>query len=186
MTDGPDHERLFLAVALDDEVRAGLRAHLVDNGGDLIPGRHVTPANWHITLRFLGRSAPVQRDRVMGYLDGELGGGSFPMRFGGLGAFPRPPKATVVWLAVTEGAERLVDIAATCEEAAQVAGFFPEERPFHPHLTLSRVRPPEDVGVLTGGFSPYQGRLLVDRVTLFESILGRGPARYSVIEEFRL
>ncbi len=39
---------------------------------------------------------------------------------------------------------------------------------------------------LVESFPEFGGRLDVDRVTLFESVLGRGPAQYVPIEDFPL
>jgi RNA 2',3'-cyclic 3'-phosphodiesterase len=103
-----------------------------------------------------------------------------------LGAFPNPRRATVIWLGVTRGEDRLTELADLCEEAAQSAGFPPEDRPFHPHLTLSRVRPAEKVVDLLASEPPPPIRTTVDRVTLFRSHLGRGGAVYEPIEEFPL
>ena len=45
-------ERMFLAVALDDDSRHAIATHLeVSLAGDYLPGRPVPPDNWHITLR---------------------------------------------------------------------------------------------------------------------------------------
>ncbi len=186
MTDVSGPTRLFVAVPVPADLRAALVAHLDANGGAAMPGRHVVPANWHITLRFVGSSSPDRRDRLVAHLDEHLGGGPFLLRFGGLGAFPRPARATVAWLAVTTGAERLAELAAVAEEAARAAGFAAEERPFHAHLTLSRIRPPHDMTALVDSFPSFPGRLDVDRVTLFESVLGRGPAVYVPLEDFSL
>ena len=89
--------RLFVAVSLTDEVRAGLATHLMAATKDhRLPGRPVPPANWHVTMRFLGSSAEVAYERVLEALvEAELGE-SFPISFGGFGAFPRPSRATVL------------------------------------------------------------------------------------------
>lgn len=181
-----DARRLFLAVPIDDDVRAGLLAFLEDNGGARIPGRHVVSANWHITLRFLGETTAHQRDLLSGYLDEHIDGGPFSLRFGGLGAFPRPLRASVAWLAVQDEGDRLGDLATACEEGARVAGVPPEERPFHAHLTLSRIRPPQPMAAIVEAFPTFPGRLAVDRVVLYESVLGRGPVHYEVVDEFAL
>ncbi len=178
--------RLFLAVPIDDDVRAGLLAFLADHGSTEIPGRHVVSANWHITLRFLGETTSEQRDRLVGYLDDHVAGGPFVLRFGGLGAFPRPLRAAVAWLAIRDEDDRLGDIAGLCEEAAHSAGFSPEERPFHAHLTLSRIRPPAPMADIVDTFPPFPGKLAVDRIVLYESVLGQGPVQYRVVDEFAL
>jgi len=175
-------ERLFLAVALDEEVRHGLRAFLEEElGGEPPPGRVVPPANWHVTLRFLGWGTPEARDRVLGRLHEELAGGAFTVGFGGLGAFPHPRRATVLWLGIDRGAERLGRIAEVAEEAARAGGFPPEERPFHPHLTLSRIRPPRDVTALIGGVRRFPLTLRVREITLFRSRVSRRGAVYEAV-----
>ena len=179
--------RIFIAVPIDDEIRHGLAAHLAGalDGGRL-PGTVPPPANWHITLRFLGKLDHTTLEKVLARLDEADIGGQFDLRFGGLGAFPRPGRATVLWLGITDGSEALADAAAAVEGAVVRAGFMPEERPFHSHLTLSRIRPPEDVRELIAAVPPFPLRQPVDRITVFESVLGRGPAVYVPLETFPL
>ena len=190
-------ERTFLAVALDDLSRHALAAHLdphlgvfaLDDGAPperMTPGRPVPIANWHLTLRFLGATTELQRDLVLGRLAQHHLPRPFRVRFGALGAFPRPDRASVLWLGVEGGAEDLADLAAVSEDAAQGAGFPPEDRPFHPHLTLSRIRPPEDIAPLLDAVPPSRTGMLVEAVTLFRTRLGGGPVRYEVIDEVPL
>lgn len=180
-------ERLFLAVALTTEARHAIAARLEEVlGGDRLPGRPVAVENWHITLRFLGRSTEVQRDAVLRYLDEHLQTTSFRLRFAGLGAFPRPSRASILWVGVAAGADVLTALAAECEAAATHAGFEPEGRPFHPHLTIARMRPPESVRPLTDG-EPLAVPMDVAEVTLYRSHLGGGrPAEYEVVETVSL
>jgi 2'-5' RNA ligase len=179
-------ERLFLAVALDDDVRHGLAAFLKANldGASMpgkIPGKAVPPANWHVTLRFLGDSTPEQAERVVGFLDERLAVAPFTVGFGGIGAFPRPSRATVLWLGIERGVDAIAGVAVACEEAAVAAGFEPEDRPFHPHLTLARIRPQRDVSSLTHRFPPFTLTQRVHEVTLYESRSGRGGAVYEEV-----
>jgi len=177
-------ERLFLAVALSDDVRHALAA-FVDDPRDL-PGRPVDPDNWHITLRFLGRTEPVQRDLVLADIEEHVAQAPFTLGFGGLGAFPRPGRATVLWLGIEQGADELDGVADRCESAAQVAGFSPEDRPFHPHVTLSRIRPWQDVRSLVERFPPFPATQRVEAIALFRSVLGLGGARYEVVDSVPL
>ena len=181
-------ERLFLAVALDDEARAALASRIDAALGDRhMPGRAVLVPSWHITLRFLGKTTETERDILLGYLHEHVTTAAFTLRFATIGAFPRPKRATVLWLGVDRGTHELADLGALCEEAAQAAGRSPEERPFHAHLTLSRIRPPVDVTWLTDGVEPIGVRLDVDEITLFRSVLGGNrPARYEVVDTVAL
>ena len=179
--------RLFLAVPLTDEVRAALAVHIMHRTGDLpLPGKPVPPPNWHVTMRFLGPTDEVAYDRLLAALAGATQGGPFLVTFGGLGAFPRPTRATVLWQAIDGGADRLGELALLSEEAAQQAGFAPEDRPFHAHLTISRIRPHQDVRPLIEAVAPFAGSLQVDRLVVYLSHLGPGGARYEELESFPL
>jgi 2'-5' RNA ligase len=184
MTDG---RRIFVAVDIGDDVRRALAAHLgAATGTSNLPGKAVPAANWHLTLRFLGMVGAVAYDRLLAGLDQAPLGPSFPIRFGRLGAFPRPGRATVLWMGIDEGAEDLTGLAETVEDVVAGAGLPPEDRPFHPHLTLSRIRPQQDVRPLLERVPPFARRQTVPAITVFESRLGGGPAVYRPLESFPL
>lgn len=178
--------RLFVAVALTDRARARIADALGTSVPRGLPGRPVRPENWHITVRFLGEVGEVERDLVVHALGRAELGGPFRVRWSGLGAFPRPRRATVVWLGVDRGEAELADLALRVEEALEGAGFDPEDRPFRGHLTLSRIRPHQDVTPVVEGFQPLRFEMDVDRLVMYRSHLGRGGARYEVVEEFPL
>lgn len=172
-------DRLFLAVPIDDEVRHGLAAFLDRSlDGGRIPGKPVRPENWHVTLRFLGTSSREQADRVAGFLAERLTTAPFTMSFAGLGAFPNASRAAVLWLGIDRGSEELAELAELCDEAAEGAGFAANDRPFHAHLTLARLRPKQDVNRLVERFPAFPLTQTVGEVVLFRSHLGRGGARY--------
>ncbi len=187
MTGPPVAERLFLAVALDDDARHALAARLAAMADDGLPGKVVPPGNWHLTLRFLGPTSEVRRDLLLAALEAGLDQPSFTTRLAGLGAFPRPTAATVVWVGVDDPAGGLTGIAEVCETAARAVGFEPEERPFHPHVTLARVRPPRNVVALVEQSEPAGVRLAVEEVTLYRSRLGgRAGSSYEVVDTIEL
>jgi 2'-5' RNA ligase len=175
--------RIFVAVPLPDEARLAL----IDRLGSLdLPGSVVPPANWHITLRFLGWTDDVAYDRLLAALDqGDLGR-EFEIELGEMGAFPRAKRATVLWLAVAKGRTRLEEVAAEVEDAVQGAGFQAEDRPFRAHLTLSRIRPPVDVTGLIDSFRWASLGWRCRSVVVYRSHLGRGGARYEPLETFPL
>lgn len=178
--------RLFVAAPLTGEARHALAALLRDRVPDGLPGRPVPPPNWHLTLRFLGDVDEVGSDRLAAGLDRADLGAPFTIVWGGLGAFPRPARATVLWIGTAQGGPALAALAAAVEEAVQSAGFPSEERPFRGHLTLSRIRPDRDVRSLLAAVPPAGIAMQVERVVLYRSHLGPGGARYEQVEEFPL
>lgn len=178
--------RLFVGVAIGDEVREGLGEYLRATFGERVPGRAVAPAAWHLTLRFLGDTDADRHRRMVDGLRAMAGSPAFDLSFGGLGAFPRGARASVLWVGVEEGARELRTLAAGAEEAARRAGFAAEEKPFSPHLTISRVNPPRDLRNEIAAAPPFGARMRVESLFLFRSHLGGGPARYERMEEFPL
>ena len=182
----PLRRRLFLAAALDEPTRLLLAAHLEAHGGGALPGRTVRPQNWHLTLRFLGWATEPQQDGVMRALDESALPGPFVVRFGDLGAFPKERRATVLWLGIDGGGDELGALAAASDEAAQTVGYEAEGRPYHPHLTLSRIRPPEDMTELVEVFPAFTVKMPVTAITLYESHLRKGGAVYQALDTIEL
>jgi 2'-5' RNA ligase len=108
------------------------------------------------------------------------------IRFDRLGAFPRVNRARILWLGVSDGADRLVALAEKVEAASRRAGFAAESRPFKPHLTLSRIEPPRAVSDIVSRHAPIRASMTADRVSLIRSVLGGGPAKYEIVEDFLL
>ncbi len=76
------------------------------------------------------------------------------------------------------------------EEALFKAGFEKDKNPFHPHLTLCRLRSREAsraMGATTEDIKVEKKvAFVVDRFVLYRSILGPSGARYHIIREFPL
>ncbi len=98
----------------------------------------------HLTLRFLGEVAPARLDAAIPSLrDAAQATATFRLRLEGVGAFPSAARPRVVWQAVTEGRGE-VEALAERVRAALAREFGREDEPFVPHLTLFRVRTPDD------------------------------------------
>jgi RNA 2',3'-cyclic 3'-phosphodiesterase len=178
--------RVFVAVPLDDDTRHALAAALDAALPMGLSGRPVPPANWHLTLRFIGRVDDPTIDRIVAGLDSTSLGDPFRVRWGGLGAFPNERRARVVWIGLNEGGAEAAGLADRVEDALVASSVEPADRPFRAHLTVSRLRPVQPVLDVVGSVERLGVSMVVDRVCLFESHLGRGGARYDVVEEFLL
>src|SRR5690606_37121122 len=93
------------------------------------------------------------------------------LRLQGLGAFPRPEEARVLWMGVQENQEFL-SLQAELGESLAAAGFPQDAREYHPHLTLARFRNTISAADLVGlGGRKHFGDYPVKELILFESVL---------------
>lgn len=180
MSDTPLVGRVFLAVPLPPEIRFALAERIAEIP---VPGRVAPSDNWHITLRFLDTVDRVTYERFLGVLD-PVGETAFRIALDGFGAFPNHRKATVFWAGTGVGSSQLAVLNEEAEEAAQSAGLAPEERPFHPHLTLSRIRPPVDVRDIVDQELNLSWRC--QRLVAYRSHLARGGVRYEPLDSIDL
>lgn len=176
-------QRLFLAVDLDAPTRDAFAARLALLD---LPGRLVAASHWHVTLAFLGATAPDARDRLCARLDALDAGARFTVAFGPLGAFPRPSRASVLWIGVTTGAAALTALHGRVTDAVRAAGLPLDARPFTPHVTVSRLRPPADVRRLVDAAPADDVTMRVDAVTLFRSVPSGGGTRYEIVQQVPL
>ena len=175
--------RAFLALEIEASMReriARLIAELRPRAAGL---RWVNPEGIHVTLRFLGPSAPETLQAMAPRLR-ELAAACprGAVRVGGLGLFPERGGPRVLWLGLGLCAEML-RLQEGCEQAAVAAGYEPEGRAFRPHLTLGRWRDRAPRPELPAA---DLGETRVDRLVLFRSELRRSGAVYTPLEEFPL
>ena len=183
--------RAFVAANLDSDLKAALaiaQDRLKATRSDV---GWVRPENLHLTLKFLGQ---VEEGRLgaIGEAIAAAATGSGPIRlvFEGLGAFPSPRAARVVWIGLSHGAEALAKLQTRVEVGLESLGFAREERPFTVHLTLGRVRSPAHreqlARALTSTSVEALGEMALDRIELMKSDLSARGARYSILQSFPL
>ena len=192
----PGERRLFIAVPLGDDARGAVARLMAGLGAPPDGGRNPDPAappsarlrwvrsaNLHLTLRFLGATAATSIPALEAAVDRAAHGSApFEARLAGAGAFPSPARPRAVFLRVGEGAARLEALAARLAAELAEDGWPPGERPFAAHLTLARSDgvpgAPAAVDALAAAATALDAAWTVDRIVLFESVLGGGPARY--------
>ncbi len=123
--------RLFAAVALPEPVERAAGEWLASLEAGLGRGvRWVRPEGLHLTLHFFGAVPAEARPRIEAALAASVVGHEpFELELAGLGAFPSPARARVVWVgAAGPGVERLVRLQRAVAEAVAAAGFPSEGR----------------------------------------------------------
>ena len=178
---------VFLAVDLTDQERHALSGALADaSPGRTVPGKRPPPRNWHITLRFIGECSDADADRIIHEVAQDLFVTPGRVFASGLGAFPRTSKASVLYVAIDDRDDILDHLAGVCETAVRDVGLEPEERPFVPHLTISRLRPPRDLRHLIESFDSFRLPLTVDAITMFRSTPTRSGIIYTPLHRLDL
>lgn len=169
--------RLFTALdpprqvtdALGDAVRRG-RCHEPQL-------RWIAPEHWHLTLVFLGEVAPERLPTLVRGLERAAAAHPpFDLTLDGWGTFPRQGRrASVLWVGVDGHTRVLAALVEDLRSAAEDAGVEVGARPYVPHVTIARSRPPRDLGttVESLGNPPQQG-WRATRVALVESLPGPG------------
>ncbi len=190
--------RLFIAVPLSQEARAAIE-RLVDETKETAeasareprsPVRWVRMDGLHLTLRFLGPTEPEQAASLPALLDLVAAGESpFAVTIRRAGAFPSPRRPRTLWLGIGDGEERLAMIAQRLATVLTSSGWPLDERPFRPHLTLARAdgrrEGPAVAEALVEQAQDFSVSFAADRLVLFESLTGGGPARYVQVHEAR-
>ncbi len=143
--------RAFLAVPRDP-VWEESAARLVETLRPTSPDAAWTrPASWHVTIKFLGDGSAEALEnfsRALGPAASAVrGGGLLPA---GAAVFPSrgPARVLALGFARTSSLEDLDGLASAAEREARRFGLKQENRAFHPHVTLARIRsrwPPDAV-----------------------------------------
>ena len=183
--------RSFLAVELPGTIRKKIgevQKDLKSSGADV---RWVSPENIHLTLKFFGNVEESLIENIVKSIEGPVQDTpSFFLKVQGMGAFPNLKNPRVVWMGLQEGRERVIYIQQQLERVFEKMGFQPEDRPFHPHLTLGRVKSNRGKNELVRGMEGYReeelGNFQVEKIILFKSDLKPMGPIYTTLREIRL
>jgi 2'-5' RNA ligase len=182
--------RTFIAIPLPAECRAmleqmqqSLRVYKADVRWVAIP-------SIHLTLKFLGDADPQIIPRMAGALaEASKSERSFEIRLHGLGCFPNIRMPRVVWCGIEGEMEGLVRLHRQVETVCSEFGFAPEDRPFHPHLTLGRVNGKRNLQPLLDYIkmgSDLGSSFQADHLNIYKSDLKPQGAVYTVLETIPL
>ena len=175
--------RAFIALELDEPLRASLRDLQQRLRPSLGGIRLVRPEGIHLTLRFLGQTSPEQIQALEPQL-ARAARGCPPLeaRVGGAGLFPDRGRPRILWVGV-ELPPTVLELQRACERVARDAGFEPERRPFLAHLTLGRWR---DRAARPELPATDLGPTRLESLALFRSEPGKGGAVYTPLIRYPL
>jgi 2'-5' RNA ligase len=189
---GPETWRIFCAIDLPAGVRASLMSR-IKSLREAVPNAQPSwsrEENIHLTMKFLGE---IQTSRITdlskaatqaaGYFS------PFQVTVEDTGVFTKRGVPRVLWIGVKDKSGKLLKFHALLEERCAQEGFTREERPFHPHLTIARLRNPQGAATVALAhkempFEPLD--VLITELLVIRSEPGGTGSKYTVISRHRL
>jgi RNA 2',3'-cyclic 3'-phosphodiesterase len=181
--------RVFCAVEISREVTRRALEHI----SQLQSTQTKAQVTWnregkfHLTLKFLGHIPLGQVADVTRACEIATNNfRKFEISISGAGAFPKHGPPRVLWIGVDDAEGKLADLQRRLDDACSKFGFPKEERDFHPHLTIARLRSPQGAKELAQlhrelGFLSI--KIDISELLVFRSELSPQGARYSVISK---
>ena len=180
--------RLFVAIAIPDEIRAAYGSLLEEFRAIAPRARWERAENLHVTLKFLGETPPAKLEALQNALAGIHSPEPVRLEFRGLGFFPNEKRPRVFWAGM-ESTPDLSALAADIDQAAHRLAFPLERRPFAPHLTLARFDPPAITSSLLAAIRTKTatrfGAFTAAEFHLIESKLKSTGAEYTTVQTWR-
>lgn len=136
--------RAFIAVDIPPEIQQTIHKKtesLRNTLGALV--RWIPAENVHLTLKFIGDTSQASVEFLIQMLRAEADScPAFDMQLSGLGSFPSPKRARVIYIGIQARAE-LEALHRGIESASRRLGYESDAnggRGFSPHLTIGRVK----------------------------------------------
>jgi 2'-5' RNA ligase len=178
--------RLFVAVELDDAVRAAAEDAVRQLKRRLDPrvrARWVPTGNMHLSVRFIGHVADERVPAALEALRPALAIDAFDLALSDGGVFPPhgPPRA--LWIGLRDGAPSLQAMHEEFNRRLVPLGFEPETRAFSAHLTVARTKDvprgsAADVREAVGAVRVPSAHCRISEAVVFESRLSPRGSTY--------
>ena len=190
--EGAETWRVFCAIELPNTARELLLrriAHLKEAVPDA-KASWSRDGNLHLTLKFLGEIRQTSVPDFSAAASRAVAGlAPFSIRLEQVGVFPKHGQPRVLWIGINDFSGKLGELHARLEDESANAGFAKDERPFHPHLTLARLRQPRHARTLAAAhhqleFEPAE--IAVSELLVIRSELSSGGSKYTVISRHAL
>jgi RNA 2',3'-cyclic 3'-phosphodiesterase len=178
--------RLFVAIAIAPAVGAEVARAVAQVRGLAPRARWASGEAAHLTLAFHGA---VADDLVPAVADAVRWAAArhrpFMLEVRGAAVFGSPRRPRVLWMGVGGEVAALAAVQSDVAASLERVGLAPEDRAFHPHLTLARARDQRgDPGLAACARALADARLGAQPVTaivLYESRLGHDGARHHAL-----
>jgi RNA 2',3'-cyclic 3'-phosphodiesterase len=168
------HVRLFAGIPLDDAARTLVAAAVAALRQDGVRARWVPPANWHVTLAFLGDVDDDRYAAVAAAFHLVVGQAPLALNLSCVGAFPGNKRPRVLWVGGEQSAE--FDATARAVRAAFAPlNFHFDDDDLQAHVTVGRAN---GAPLLLAPKLEAPFAMPVTRIALFESVRAPAGVRY--------
>lgn len=184
--------RLFLAIDIDNNLKEKIIL-VKEQLEQILPQiKWTKPDTWHLTIKFLGETKKNKVDEIKKLCkDIAIKYSSFDIILKNISAFPNLRMPRVIFID-TEIPKELEKIFEEIEDKLSVLGFKKEDRKFHPHLTLARLKDIkpflkdnekiiEKIGEIG---RKIHFSMIAKEIVLYQSILSSKGPTYTKIETF--
>jgi len=133
--------RAFIAIEIPDEIKKEMAAVQEQLRKANIDASWPREDGIHLTLKFLGEVPESKIPEIISGLQKAAEGiGRFRLEVKGVGTFPNPRNARVVWIGLAGEIGKLEKLQTAVEDAMAGIGLAKDERKFTAHLTLGRIK----------------------------------------------
>ena len=175
--------RLFVGIPFPPGLKLRLSALCAG-----VPGaKWVDPANFHLTLRFIGEVGEDLATDIDAALS-RVRARPFVLQLAGTGVFGNGGMPRNLWVGV-EPNQPLVRLRDKIEHALIHAGLPPEPRKFSPHVTLARLKHPvpDRIAAFLAASAQFRPEPLeVSRFSLIASLQTKAGAVYEDQADYRM
>jgi 2'-5' RNA ligase len=184
--------RVFCAVEIPESVRELVLRH-ISRLREAVPDAKATwsrDANLHLTLKFLGEIPQSSVPHISTAASrAVVGFAPFSIRLEQTGAFPKQRQPRVLWIGINDSSGELSELQARLEDESVKVGFAKDDRPFHPHLTVARLRQPRHARALVDAHRQIKFEtvsIAVSELLVIRSELSSEGSKYRVISQHAL
>lgn len=182
--------RLFYAIDTTPELKRQMeevRLKLIESDADV---KWEPKEKYHITIKFLGET----EEKIFPYVEkclNEVGEkfSAFQIKYKSLGFFPNQKQPRVVWIGTEIATQEIFEIKNYLDESLKIYGFEVENRKFHPHITLGRIRSMRNVKNLISIAENLKFEaepIMCGEIILMQSILKPTGSEYKILRTVKL
>ncbi len=184
----PKTKRLFLAIKVNPQLNFIEQFNALKKDLNHESIKWVSENNLHLTLKFFGETDVKNIEGIVEALAEVLDSQqTFKLELQNIGIFGSSYQPKLIWAGVASF-EELRSLWKNIRLQLQTLGYQSDRQNFVPHLTLGRIRKLSDKSFFQNIIKKYSEiklqKLVVEKITLFESVLKPSGPIYQIIEEF--